>query len=94
MADDGMRLASVRNGNSYVQMGLHATPASACGDKKLHGKNCDKYGGGKRGEKNCLPEGFHMSGWLERLPWKYNYRSDLAVNSISVITDFVGVTRI
>lgn len=49
---------------------------------------------GRGGGENCLPEGYHMSGWLKRLPWKYNYKPDLAVNSISAITDFVRVTRI
>lgn len=88
LADDGMRLAIVRNRNSHVQMALHAAPASACGDKKLHRKN----GGGRKGEKNCLPEGYHMSGWLKQLPWKY--KSDLAVNRISAITDCVGITGI
>lgn len=61
-ADDGMQLASVRNGNSYVQTASHATPDTAYGDKKLHGRNGDE--------------------------------SHLAVDSISAITDFVGVTRI
>lgn len=93
MADDGMQLASVRNGNSYVQMALHARPVSACEDKKLHGKNGDKHLEGEGG-KNCLPEGYHMSGWLKRLPQKYNYKPGLAVTSIPAITDFVRVTRI
>lgn len=94
MADDGMQLASIRNGNSYVQMASHASPVSACEDKKLHGKNGDKHQEGEGRGGNCLPEGYHMSGWLKRLPWKYNYKPDLAVNSISAITDFVRVTRI
>lgn len=52
MADDGMRLASIRNGNSYVQMASHASPVSACEDKKLHGKNGDKHQEGEgRGGK-------------------------------------------
>lgn len=56
MADDGMQLASVRNGNSYVQMALHARPVSACEDKKLHGKNGNKHleGEGRGGKTACL----------------------------------------
>lgn len=46
----------VRNGNSYVQMGLYATPASACGDKKLYEKKIvTSMVGGREGRKTaCL----------------------------------------
>lgn len=47
----------------------------------------------KKKKRYCLPEDYHAAGCLERLPWKHSYKSGLAVNSISVITESVGVTR-
>lgn len=35
----------------------------------------------ERKKSYCLPEGYHMAGWLKRLPQEHSYGPDLAVNS-------------
>lgn len=45
--------------------------------QKKNGDNTKR----KKKKSYCLPEGYHMAGWLKRLPQKHSYGSDLAVNS-------------